>query len=175
MKGLPRSTGRGASNAQRQDVIKQVIKFKNVAILVDGATGVGFGSAVIGDLPQGNILLLGAVAYVQVDSAGGQAGLGDTWSGDYSIGTAPTADATLSGAEIDIVGSTAIGPAVAEDAPRTRGVSVTATNAAVLDNTDGSLELNLNLLIDDADISADDVALTLTGELYLVYVALGDD
>lgn len=174
-KGLPRSTGRGAQGAQRQEIIKQTIPFKNVPIVVDGASGVGFGTAVIGDLPDGNILLLGAVAYLQVDSAGGQAGLVDTWNGDYSVGTAPTADASLAGAEIDIIGSTSLPAAVAEDVARTRGVSVTATNAAVIDNTDGSLELNVNVLIDDADISANGIALTLTGELYIAYIVLGDD
>lgn len=173
-KGLPRSTSRG--EPQRQDIIKQTVLVKDVAILVDGATGVGFGTAVIGDLPEGNILLLGALAYLQFNSAGGQAGLVDTWNGDFAIGTTPTADATVTGTDANIVPLTAVGPAVAEDSPRTRGVQADgAFCGVVLDNTDGALELNLNLIIDDADISADDVALTIKGELTLAYIVLADD
>ena len=100
--------------------------------------------------------------------------MGDTWAGDYAVGTTPAGDGTLTGADIDIIGSTPLAAATAEVSPRTRGVGVTATNAAVLDNTDGSLELNLSLLIDDADISGT-VPITATGEIYVSYVVLGDD
>jgi hypothetical protein len=173
VKGLRRSLARGAAVAQ--EVIKATYTVRALPIVVDGATGVGWGTAVLGDLPEGNILLLGAVSYMQFDSAGGQAGLSDTWNGDYGIGTTPASDGTITAGDIDVIGSTAATVAASEDSPRTRGVSVTATNGAVLDNTDGSLELNLNLLIDDADISADDVALTATGELHIAYIVLGDD
>jgi hypothetical protein len=171
-KGLPRSTGRGAPQAQ--EIIKQVIRVNALAIEVDGASGVGFGSAVAGGLPAGNILLLGAVSYLAF-SGPTSAGLVDTWAGDYGVGTTPASDATISGADIDIIGSTEIAAATAEVSPRTRGVGVTATNAAILDNTDGSLEVNINLLVDDANISADDIAMTVTGEIHLAYIVLGDD
>lgn len=171
-KGLPRSTSRGAP--QRQEIIKQTITIRDLPVTVDGATGVGFGSAVAGDFPEGNILFLGAVSYIQATGPT-SASLGDTWNGDYGFGTTPAGDATITGADIDIIGSTPIGPAVAEASPRTRGTSVTATNAAVLDNTDGSLEINLNLLVDDADIGADDLVFTVNGELHLSYIVLGDD
>jgi hypothetical protein len=172
-KGLPRSMSRGS--ASRQEVVKQTIAVRNASLTLDGATGVGFGSVVIGDLPEGNILLLGAVAYFAFAGAGGQATLSETWNGDYAVGTTPASDGTLSAADIDIIGSTPTTVAVAEVSPRTRGVSVTATNVAVLDNTDGSLELNLSLLIDDADVSADDLVFTVNGELHLAYILLGDD
>lgn len=172
MKGLTRSLSRGP--ALRQPITKQVFKFAALAIPggIDGATGVGFGSVVIGDLPAGNLLILGAVSYVQFDSAGGQAGLSDTWNGDYAVGTTPASDGTLSGADVDVIASTPTTVAASEDAPRTRG---TGAAGSIVDNTDGSLELNLSLLIDDADISADNVALTATGEVHLAYIVLGDD
>ena len=88
------------------------------------------------------------------------------------IGSAPTADATLSGSEVDIIASTALGAATAGVSPRARGTNATQV---ILDNTDGSLELNLNLLIDDANISADSQSLTASGELHIVYSVLGDD
>jgi hypothetical protein len=170
MKGLPRSLSRGL--LARQDVVKQVVKVNELAIQVDGATGVGFGSAVIGGLPEGNILFLGAVAYMQFTKAASATGIQDTFDGDYSIGSAPTDDATLSGSEVDIITSTALGAATDGVSPRARGTNATQV---ILDNTDGSLELNLNLLIDDADISADEQSLTASGELYIVYSVLGDD
>jgi len=170
-KGLPRSMSRGS--ALRQETMKQTFVAKNVAITVDGATGVGWGTAVIGDLPAGNILLLGAVAYMKFTTA--SASVQDAFDGDYSIGTTPTADATISGTDADIIPSTALGAATSKASPRVRGVSTTSLNGAILDNTDGSLELNLNLIIDDANISADDVPFTASGELILLYAVLGDD
>ncbi|WBQ35338.1 hypothetical protein [Pseudomonas phage pPA-3099-2aT.3] len=170
MKGLQRSLSRGSP--ARQDVVKQVVKVNKLAIQVDGATGVGFGSAVIGGLPEGNILFLGAVAYMQFTKAASATGIQATFDGDYGIGTTPASDATITDTDVDIIASTALGAATAGVSPRARGTNATQ---AIFDNTDGSLELNLNLLIDDANISADDQDLTVSGELYIVYSVLGDD
>lgn len=170
MKGLARSLSRGSP--QSQEVVKQVIKLDELAIRVGGVTGVGWGTAVVGDLPEGNILLLGAVSYIQFTKASGATGVTDTFDGDYGIGSAPTADASLSGTKINIIPSSALGAATSGVSPRTRGANATQV---MLDNTDGSLELNLNLLIDDAAISANDQDLTATGELYILYSVLGDD
>ena len=168
-KGLPRSLSRGAP--QRQEMIKQTFLVRDATLTVDGATGVGFGSVVIGDFPQGNILFLGAVSYMQFTGPT-SASLGDTWNGDYGVGSTPAGDATITGADVDIIPSTAVGPAVAEASPRTRGANATQV---MLDNTDGSLEINLNLLIDDADISADGIDITVNGEIQLLYSVLLDD
>jgi hypothetical protein len=170
-KGLPRSLARANVNspAKRLD-----LTFEDLSITVDGATGVGFGSAVCGDLPSGNILLLGAVSYVTFTGPT-SASLADNYDGDYSIGSTATADATLSGTEVDFIQSTALGAATAEVSPRARGTSAAAIAGTVLDNTDGSLELNLNLLIDDANISADDLVFTADGEIHISYIVLGDD
>jgi hypothetical protein len=171
MKGLQRTMSRG--NPQRQEIIRQSIPVQAKAITtVNGATGVGYATAVIGDLPEGNILFLGAVSYMQFTKAASATGIQATFDGDYSIGSAPTADATLSGSEIDIIASAALGAATAGVSPVARGTNATQ---AILDNTDGSLELNLNLLIDDANISADTQALTVTGVLHIAYIVLGDD
>lgn len=171
-KGLPRSLSRG--EPQRQEIIKQTFTVRNVTLTVDGATGVGFGSVVIGDLPKGNILLLGAVAYMQFTGPT-SAQLSDTWNGDYGIGTTPAGDATITAGDVDMIQSTAVGPAVAEASPRTRGISLNADAGEIHDNTDNSLEINLNLLVDDADISANGIAMTVNGELTLLYSVLMDD
>lgn len=169
-KGLRRSLGGIAAQPQLQTIIKQRVSLRNVSVTVDGATGVGFGTAVIGDLPEGNILLLGAVANLTFRGPG--TGHVATFNGDFAIGSVPTADATLNGAEVNIIPSTAMGPAVANVTPEARGANATAV---MLDNTDGSLELNLAVLIDDADISANGVAVVVSGEVMLLYSVLLDD
>lgn len=171
-KGLARSLARGS--IARQTVQKLIQPVNGVALEVDGATGVGFGTAVVGDFPEGNILLLGAIAYMAFTGPGA-AGLTDTWEGDFSIGTTPTADGALAGTEVDIIPSTPIAAATAEASPRTRGASVAAVTGVIHDNTDGSLEINLNLLVDDASISADNIAMTVQGELHVSFIVLGDD
>lgn len=172
-KGLPRSHSRG--EALKQDIIRQTFVAKDLALTVAGAAGVGFGSAVLGGLPEGNILLLGATSYLTF--TGPISGsLDDDWQGDYGIGSAPVADADLGDAsDDDFIPSTAIGAATVEVSPRTRGASGTTEGGTILDNTDGSLELNVNLLVDDADIGADGLVFTVDGELHIAYIVLGDD
>lgn len=173
MKGLQRSISRGPK--ADQNIVKETIRLSSLALEVDGATGVGWGTAVAGDFPQGNICLLGIVAYLQF-SGPTAAGLVDTWAGDYGVGSTPATDGTITAGDVDLVPSTALAAATAEVSPKTRGVQADGAFAGVvLDNTDGSLEINVNLLVDDANISADDLAFTVDGEIYLSYVVLGDD
>ena len=169
-KGLPRSMSRGAP--QRQEIVKQTYLVRNLTITVDATTGNGFGTVVIGDFPEGNLLYLGGVSYLTFAGSGSDADLSDTWNGDYSIGTTPSADATLTGTDANLIDSAAIGPAVAEVSPRTRSAGATQ---AMLDNTDGSLEINLNLSIDDADIAGTDSVITINGEVQLLFSVMMDD
>lgn len=174
-KGLPRSMARGAP--QRQELIKQTVVMKAVPVSVTAVgAAVGFGTAVVAGFPQGNILFLGAVGYVSLAGPGASANLVDAWNGDFSFGTEPTTDVTLSGAEVDLIPSTATIVAVAEVSPLTRTTHAAAVTGAVYDNTDGSLEINLNVLVDAADIvDGATVAMTATGVLHLSYIILGDD
>lgn len=168
-KGLSRSISRGKTVAP---IVKQAITVKNLAIAVAGTTGIGWGTAVIGDFPAGNVVFLAAVSYLQFSSSDGD--IQTTYDGDYAIGTAPTADLTLSGAEVDLIPSTALGAATAGLSPMVRATHAVAVTGTVYDNTDGTLEVNLNLLIDDINISgtADMLA---NGVVYLSYIMLGDD
>lgn len=166
MKGLLRSLGR---NPAQQAVRKQLVRVTNKAISVAGTTGVGFGSVEIGDLPSGNILLLGAISYLQFTTV--DADVQATFDGDYSIGSAPTADASLAGAEVDLIPSTPLGAATGGVSPVVRGANATQV---MLDNTDGSLELNLNLLIDDVNISGPG-DFTVSGFVMLLYSVMADD
>lgn len=167
MKGLFRSL---KASPATQAIVKQTFKLRALSCTVTGATGVGYGSAVLGDFPAGNILLLGAVGYFTVTKT--TANITATFDGDVAVGTTATADATLSGTDVNVLPSTALGAATAGVSPTVRATNATA---AVLDNTDGSLELNLQVLVDDADIDAAAQNVTVTGEVYLSYVVLGDD
>lgn len=173
-KGLPRSHTRGdfAGGASKSGIIKVPA---DTTITVDGTSGNGWGTVVVGDFPAGNILFLGCVAYLQFAGTGSDADLGDTWQGDYSLGTTPTADNTLATTEIDLVVSTALAAATAEVSPITRGISANGDTGEIHDNTDDSLEINVNLLIDNANIAGDDSVITVIGEIYIAYKVLGDD
>ena len=172
-KGLPRSL-KHASAFNAQDAPAKRIRLQlNEAMTFTGSTGVAvFQTADIGGLPEGNFLLLGSVANLTFTGPT-SADLSDTWAGDYSVGSAPTADNTLSGAEVDIVPSTAIAAATAEVSASNRGTNATQV---ILDNTAGTLELNLNVLVDADDITnAVAVPITVTGSVDITYSMLGDD
>jgi hypothetical protein len=168
MKGLIRTLARG--KPQTQAIRRQRIRLNNFPITTTGLTGSGFGTAVIGDLPEGNILVLGGAANLQV--TGLSAGTIAAFTGSYAIGSTPTADATLTGTDINLIGVATLAAATGKVSPVTRGVNATA---AMLDNTDNSLELNLNLVLDDASVSADGQSFTVSGVVDIVYSVLLDD
>lgn len=172
MKGLQRSIARG-SKAKR-DVVTERLAL-DVALTFTGATAAAvYATTVLTGLPEGNILLLGAVANLTFSGSGSDANLTDDFQGDYAIGTAPTADNDLADAgEANIIASTAIPAATAEVSANVR-----ATNAvqAILDNTAGDLELNLNVLLDADEVTnAQTAVVTVTGTVDVAYIVLGDD
>ena len=174
-KGLQRSLARGPRATA--NIIKERINLegRTVAVSATGAA-VGFGSSVIHDFPEGNILLLGIAGTVGFAGSGADANLTDTWSGDFGVGTTPAADATITGTDVDIIASQGIGAAVAEVIAAARFAEAHGDAAGLFDNTDGSLEVNMNVLIDAANIVDDEtVTLTLSGSLDVAYIVLGDD
>lgn len=175
MKGLPRSLARG--NAIQQPVTKLNIAIDETLSFTGVTDTAVFATANIGGLPQGNLLFLGAVSYLKLTGPT-SANLTNDFEGDYGIGTAPTADNDLGDAGDDnIIPSTAIGPATAEVTALTRGASTEATEqGAILDNTDGSLELNLNVLLDANEVTnGEDVDIRAQGTVHLAFIVLGDD
>jgi hypothetical protein len=171
-KGYPRGLSRGAPGLQ--EIVRQKIRLVDLAISIAGASGVGFGSAVAGDLPKGNILFLGAIAYLRVSEvAAGDADVVDTFTGNFSVGSTATADATLDTTDANFIASTALAAATAGVSPVTRGASA-ADPSEILNNTDGSLEVNLNVTIADASISGTG-SMLVNGYIELVYMVLGDD
>lgn len=171
-KGLTRSLGRGP--AVKTPITKLRFAVRALPISVVGATGVGFGFATIGALPQGNLLFLGAVSYLRFNK-NGDADIQDAFDGDYAIGTAGTVDVDVADAdEASIIPSTALGAATAGLSPVVRGASTDALGGGIIDNTAGTLSLILNLLIDDANISGT-ASMLVDGTVELAMIVLGDD
>lgn len=118
--GLPRSK-RGSTSSQ-VTVIIPIVGSKLVAtgnsLTVAGGSAVsvaigapGFGSVLLQGFPKGNIQIEEALSNLQFVST--DANITAAFSGVYSIGTAQTASAVLTGTSADIVGSTAIAAATA--------------------------------------------------------------
>lgn len=171
MKGLPRSLSRGAQDVQ--EIIKVSIPVKDLAVSITDVPGAaGWGSSVMAGLPQGNLLFLGAVAYLAFSSA--DANVTATYVPTFAVGTTATADSTLSTTEVDIVPSTASAAAAAKVTPFTRAASTDALGGGVFDNTDGSLELNLNVSVADAGITGNAV-IAANGVIHIALIVLGDD
>lgn len=170
MKGLQRSLSRGRQATR--DVVTVRLSL-NEALTFTGSSGNAVeATAPIAGLPEGNILLLGAVANLTFTGPTSD-DLADDFQGDYGLGTTPADDNTISGADVDIIASTAIPAATSEVS-----ASVRATNAtqAIIDNTAGSAELNLNVLLDADEVTdAAEVVVTVTGTVDLAYIVLGDD
>ncbi len=176
-KGLPRS--HNAANKSIAPIVKDtiVIKNKTVTLTEDAGGQPAWATLQVGDFPEGNILFLGAASYFQFSGSGSDGDLSDVWQGNYGVGTTPSTDDTtpLATTMEDIIAVVAIAAATAEVSPKTRSVSTDGEAGVLYDNTDGSLELNLNILVNAAHISGDDSVLTITGELYIAYIVLGND
>lgn len=167
-KGLPRSTSRGAG--VKSPIKKLIIPLNALALSIVGASGNGFGGAAIGGFPEGNILLLGAVMDSMVFTAG--ANTTTTFTGTMGVGTAVASAATLATTMQNIVPVASVAAATASVSPASRAVST--SSGTVLDNTDKTLSIFLNMTIDDASISGTTPVLA-SGLVVISYVVLGDD
>lgn len=165
----------GKRSAAARGIVREVISISDLAISVDGAADAnGWGTAEIADLHEGDVLFLGAVCDLTISTTA-ESGIQNAFDGDFSIGTAATADNSLGDSnEADIIASTALGAATGGVSPTVRGVGAGALSGAMINNRAGATKINLNLLIDNANISADGVAMVANGTLTIVYSVLGD-
>lgn len=152
-------------------VHKTVLTLASTPVTVANVTGASFGGAKLYDFPAGRVLVLGVTAslgFVWTDEDIAQDG-----SGDFSLGTTITADATLDGTDVNLL------PLTAMTDPFVLGVGAATANAlaasAHFDGTATAIDLNLNIIIDDADVSdgASDVVLA-SGTVTVTWVNLGD-
>lgn len=171
-KGLIRSLGRANPGAEK-DVRRVVYPVSNVSLTVTGGAGtnLGLGSAVIGKLPEGNVLFIGGASYLQFSTASANAIA--TWAGSYAVGHAINAAQTHSGTAASFITDSVLSAATAKLSPITRGTSVTA---AMIDNTANATNLNLNMLTADNSVTDSlTAAFTVNGYVTLVYIVIGDN
>ncbi len=179
-KGLPRSL-KGSALTVPGDMGRITVPIRAFPLSIAAAgAGVGFGTAVIGDFPAGNVLLLGSVGYFKFSTSSANITLA-TYVITMSIGSTPTVAGALTTTEADILPSTALAAAVAKVTAYTRvqpaaTTSILTNNVQLFDNQNGALELNLNAFIAAGDIAdATTAPFTVDGVFHMAYVMLGDD
>lgn len=147
---------------------KTVLDLNGVKVTVGNTTGISFGGTKIYDFPAGilhvkcvtveNIAfgLSDPLNVTPIDSADG---------GDFSMGTTPPSDGTLTGADVNLLPSTSIDPL-------SDGVANANLASPTNIGTDKGVALDayFNILIDDADVgnAASDV-LTVTGKVTILW------
>lgn len=147
----------------------------NTPVTVGNVTGISFGGLKIYDFPLGRFKIIGGRMFPFSLSWAGQ-DIAAAGSGDISLGTTITADGTLATTEVDIMASTALlDPFVSGvGGIGAAGLGGTLVNDTFFDGTVIAKDLNVNLIIDDADVAdgASDIVL-LTGVLVVRWDFLG--
>ena len=151
---------------------KTVLKLTNTPLpLIDTAGVVARCALKVLDMPAGLIHIAGAVVNLALTKSA--AGVNADWDGDVSLGSAAAVgDATLTSTEANIVPSTAT-PQAVTGATTAKAVS---TAGVMLDGTATSVDVYLNVLVDDADqdVTGTPTNLIANGEITIVWANLGD-
>lgn len=168
-KGLVRSQGRALPGTEA-GFLRVTYPIKNVSVTIGAAAaGPGIGTVVIGDFPKGDIVFVAGVSSLSLSTA--DTDFTATYDGSYSVGTTADADGTLAGTEVNLIASSTIAAATARVSNNNRGSGATP---AVFNNTDNSLEVNLNIAIDAADVTdAQSGTFVLNGFVTLFYATVG--
>lgn len=181
--GAPNASAPGHITAVHEGdgpVIQTTLTLTDVELLAGNTTGVSFGSVKLYDFPEGRIGILSTTAYFpSIDWSDAARDGGDapaaTGSGDYSLGTTAADDGTLTGTDVDILPSSAmLDPFVASVGRSNAGTALAAM--AQWDGTTTAVDMYLNALIDDADVSDGDAGaiVKFTGTIKFTWVNLGD-
>lgn len=170
-KGLARSLSRGTT--LQQPTFKVHASF-DAEIVMEGTSGVGYGTIPLGLLPEGNVLALGAAITLTLDGTG-QATIVNAWDGDIAVGTEAAANGAFASGEMNIIPNLAVkAGAGAKLTPLSGRNSAPGLAGVIFDNTAGDVLIHLNLLVDDADISGDPV-IQVKGDFWMLISVLGDD
>lgn len=149
---------------------KTVFTFNNFSMNVANTTGASFGNKQLYDFPQGRLMIVGGSS--DLDFNWHDSNIDDAGSGDFSLGTTGTSDATLNSTDVDIMASTALTD------PFVSGVGVANGNVVKTTEFDGTAtakDLYLNIIVDDADVSdAATDAIVINGTLTIIWALEGD-
>jgi len=133
-----------------------VFALSAMPVTTGNTTGASFGSAGLYTFPEGGIKIGFCNAYftrISFNTTGGTDGdIAGAGSGDYSIGSTATADATLSSTDVNILPSTAmLDPFVV--GVGTSNVSSVLAAPVGLNGNVTAVTAYLNVIIDDADVA----------------------
>lgn len=172
------SAGVGAKNGDTvvvqelgNTVAKQtVLSLTATPVTVANTTGSSFGGVKLYDFPAGRILILGVTADLSMDWSASD--IVATGSGDFSMGTTITADATLDGTDVNLLPSTGMTDPFVGGVGAAKGALAASAH---FDGTATAISANLNMIIDDADVenATSDVVL-VSGTVKLTWINLGD-
>lgn len=155
-----------------KDIFKLDVAFNKLVTVNAVGAAVGFGSVALAGLPKGEYLYLPSVLYVEFSEDPKTANIGETWSGDYSLGFTPTADVTITD-NADWLVSTALDVATLGNFARARKL-LTLLNNTIIDNNAGGKGVYLNLLIDAADIGDTTTpTVRVKGNLHMAFIPYG--
>lgn len=156
-----------------------LLSFQALPVTTGNTTGISFGSKRVYDFPGGLLWVPSVTAYFNLITfntvAGVSGDIGGGGSGDYSLGTTPADDGTLTAADVDLLPSSAmLDPFVAGVGSSNAGSKLAA--AAFFDGTSSAKSMYLNCLIDDADVSdaASGDNVYFTGWVRATWIWLGD-
>jgi hypothetical protein len=176
---IPSGTGNGAVNPSKGItaaeygggvVHRTVLTLAATPVVVGNTTGASFGGLKLYDFPEGRILVLGVTADLDFDWSGEDVAVDG--SGDFSLGTTITSDATLSTTDVDLLPSTALTDPFVAGVGEGKGALAAS---AQFDGTTTAKDANINIIIDDADVEdgASDTV-DVSGTITLHWINLGD-
>lgn len=177
-----RTTSRGIGASAQATVIveergddtfhKTILSLVNMPVTVGNTTGASFGSKKLYDFPECRYQLVGGNCDLTFDWSAAGANIGQTGSGDAALGSTATADATLSGTDVDHMASTAMLDPFVAGVGTLSGVLVKDTE---FDGSATAKDLYLNVIIDDTDVAdAESDTIYVSGTIIMVWINYGD-
>lgn len=156
------------------------LRFAALPVVTGNTTGASFGSKQVFTFPAGRIRVDNVNAYFDLitfnTAAGATGDIDGGGSGDFSMGSTASADATLGGTDVDLLPSTAMLDPFVTGVGRSNAWGTLAA-AAIFDGTSTPLSLYLNVIIDDADVSdgAANDNVYFTGYAKITWTFYGDN
>jgi len=153
---------------------RSVIEFTKEDLLItkDGLDG-GWGTLKLATFPKGRIWVHGAVGTLSSVDVSGSDNIGDTGSGDYSFGTAATANTTLDGTAVDLAPSAALIDPFVAGVGSANASSVLAAGA-LFDGSSAAKTVNLNIKFDNGDVTTGNGAADVAGKITILWSYLAD-
>lgn len=149
---------------------KTVLTFSKSDFTITEAGTAGWGTMKLYDFPLGALSIIGASGNMTIDASADTTNIAADGSGDFSVGTTATEDATLSSTDADLIPSGAfVDPFVSSVGT---GFSYKIA-PGVFDGTSTAKDAILNVRIDSGDVTATTNAVTISGEIVFHWVNAG--